>query len=132
MERQHSRCGLLLCLLLLALTTNCGDDATAPANSIVGTWDFIGFSEAGVEAVTTGTWIFRSDRTWSVNGTITLPDQPTEAVSLGGTYELNGDTLDLTTEGVTATWTLEFTGDVVILTRLEPPPANTITLRRQQ
>lgn len=123
---------LLLSALLLWLTTTCGDDATEPKPSLVGTWDFIGFSDAGVEAQTTGTAIFRSDGTFSIAGTITFPGGMSVDVNVDGTYEQSGNGVDLTIGEDISTWTLAFTGDRVVFTEVEAPPANTITLRRRQ
>ena len=92
----------VMTLLVLALTTTltasamsaCGDDPVGPeVPTIVGTWDLIGFSDAGVEAQTSGSWTFRSDRTHSFEGTVTFPDEPPENISGVGTYEQTGTTL---------------------------------------
>jgi len=127
-------------LLVFALTTTltagamsaCGDDPAGPdVPTIVGTWDLIGFSDAGVEAQTTGSWAFRADGTHSFEGTVTFPDEPPESISGEGTYEQTGTTLDLTVGTESSTWTVEISGDLATLTANEPPPANEITLRRK-
>ena len=99
--------------------------------SLVGTWDFIGFSDAGVDAQTTGTMVFRTDGTFTIQGTVTYPGEPTDNISDFGTYQQNGTTVVFTIGSDTSTWTLSISGNVATLTEVEPPPANTITLRRQ-
>ena len=127
-------------LLVLALTTTltagamsaCGDDPAGPdVLTIVGTWDLIGFSDAGVEAQTSGSWTFREDGTHSFDLTVTFPDEPPENISVEGTYEQTGTTLELTVGTDSSTWTVEISGDLATLTENEPPPANEITLRRR-
>jgi hypothetical protein len=110
----------------------CGDDPAGPdVLTIVGTWDLIGFSDAGVEAQTSGSWTFRADGTHSFEGTVTFPDEPPENISGEGTYEQTGTTLELTVGTESSTWTVEISGDLATLTENEPPPANEITLRRK-
>ena len=111
------------------LAAACSEDSTAPSLSLVGTWDFVGFSDGGVAAVATGTWVFRTDHTFSVDGTITYPDEPTEEVLLAGTYSQSGTSVTLTAGGETSAWLLAVNGNQVTLTQDEPPPANVITLR---
>lgn len=112
------------------LASACGEDAAAPSPSLVASWDLIGFTDMGVAAVTTGTWVFRANGTFSVNGTITFPGEPTDPLVVDGTYVQNGNTVALTIAAVTTSWTLTTSGNQVTLTENEPPPANTITLRR--
>jgi hypothetical protein len=99
--------------------------------SLVGTWDLIGFTDDGVAAQTTGTWTFRSDGSTTINGTVTFPGGPTDDISGDATYEQNGATVILHVGPDSSTWTLSMSGDVATLTAVEPPPANTITLRRR-
>jgi hypothetical protein len=123
---------LAVALFACALSGGCGEDATAPASSLVGTWDIIGFTDAGVAATTTGTWVFRSDETFSVNGTVTFPGEPADPIVFDGTYAQSGMTVSLVITGeATTSWRLAATGDQVTLTADEAPPANTITLRRR-
>jgi hypothetical protein len=110
---------------------SCDGDASGPAPSLLGTWDLIGFSDAGVQASTTGEAVFRADGTFSIDGTVTFPGEPTDTISVSGTYEQRGDHVDLTIGEETGTWTAEFTDDDVVLTEVEPAPANTISLRRR-
>ena len=113
-----------------ALLAACGDDSTAPVTSLVGTWNLVGFTDAGVAAVTTGTWVFRADGTCSVNGTVTFPGEPTDPLIADGTFVQSGNSVTLTIAAQMGTWTLTASGSQVVLTASGPPPANTITLRR--
>ena len=108
----------------------CGDDSTAPSPPLTGTWDLIGFTDMGISAVTTGTCEFRPDGTFDINGTITFPGEPTESLVIAGSYVQSGTTVVLTIGAQTGNWTLTSSGNEVTLTEDEPPPANTITLRR--
>lgn len=108
----------------------CGDDSTAPSPSLIGTWDLIGFTDMGISAVTTGTCEFRPDGTFGINATITFPGEPTESLVIAGSYVQSRTTVVLTIGAQTGNWTLTSSGNEVMLTENEPPPANTITLRR--
>ena len=113
------------------LSGACGDSSTEPDPSLVGTWDLIGFSDDGIEAATTGTWIFRADGTFSVDGTVTFPGEPPDPLDVDGEYAVDGDTVTLTSGLSSSDWTLTSSGDEITLTEDEPAPANTITLKRQ-
>lgn len=117
-------------VLALALAA-CNNDGTAPSVSLVGAWDFIGFTDAGVAAVTTGTWTFAIDSSVSVNGTVTFPGEPTDSLVVAGTYSQNGNTVQLIIGTGSGDWTITSNGDQIVLTEIEPPPANTVTLRRR-
>lgn len=121
---------LRVAAVVALLAAACGKDSTAPSTSLVGTWDLIGFTDMGVAAVTSGTWVFRSDHTFSVNGTITFPGEPTDPLVVDGTYVQSGNRVALTIAAQTGNWTLTASGNEVTLTENEPAPANTITLRR--
>ena len=127
--RTYHRTSLRIAAVAVLLAA-CGDDNTAPVTSLVGTWNLAGFTDAGVAAVTTGTWVFRTDGTCSVNGTVTFPGEPTDPLVADGTFVQNGSTVTLTIAAQTGTWTLAASGNEVLLTASGPPPANTITLRR--
>lgn len=130
MRRPGSGLGLVL-PLVLALAGCGGSDGSGPSVSLVGTWDFIGFSDAGVEATTTGTVVFGADGTVTWDGTVTFPGEPTDAISVTGIYQQTGSTLVLTFGAEpSTTWTIAASGDEVLLTAVEAPPANTIRLRR--
>ncbi len=126
---------LFVALLTAAVVSGgmaaCGDSTGPDSLSLVGTWDFIGFSDAGVEAETTGTWVFSADGTVTLQGTVTFPGEPTDDISGDATYEQTGTTVVLTFGSDTTTWTLSISGNVATLTEVEPPPANTITMRRR-
>lgn len=107
----------------------CGDE-TGPEISLVGTWELIGFSDAGIEAATTGTWTFEPGNTFHVRGTITFPGEPTDSLVTSGSYSQQASQVELTIGPDTGSWTITGNGSVVVLTEIEPPPANTITLRR--
>lgn len=117
--------------LLSGLVAFCDDTSGPEAFSIVGTWDLIGFSDAGMEAETTGTWIFLADGTHSVDGTVTFPGEPVDSIAGNGTYEQMGTTLEFTLGAETGSWTVEASRDTATLTEVGPPPPNTITLQRQ-
>lgn len=119
---------IAICALAIAA---CDDESTAPTTRLRGSWDVIGFTEGPVSAVVEGSATFRSDGTFEVNGTITFPGEPTESISLTGTYDEGDGFVVLTTGGDETEWSLDFSDeDNVVLTRTGPPPVNTITLRR--
>jgi hypothetical protein len=115
---------------VVALLAACGKDSTAPSASLVGTWDLVGYTDMGVAAVTTGTWVFRADGTFSVNGTVTFPGEPADPLVVSGGYVHSGSRVTLTIAAQTGDWTLTGSGNDITLTENEPPPANTISLRR--
>ena len=115
----------------LALQSAACDDGTAPSISLVGAWDLIEFTDAGVAAVTTGTWTFAADSSFTVNGTVTFPGEPTDALVFGGDYVQHGNTVQLTIGVETGAWTITGNSGEIVLTEIEPPPANTIRLRRR-
>lgn len=115
----------------LALSSgSCKNDGTAPNISLVGTWDLIGFTDAGVAAVTTGTWSFVADGSFTVRGTVTFPGEPTDSLVVSGNYVQQRSSVQLTIGAQTGAWTITGNSVQVVLTETEPPPANTITLRR--
>jgi hypothetical protein len=119
-----------LLLLAAAGVLACGDGPTAPGIALVGTWELVGFSEAGLEAAVTGTAEFQADRTFEINGTITFPEEPTESLIVTGTYEVLVDQVELTTPEGTGIWGLSLAGEQAVLTLVAVTPPNTITLRR--
>ena len=118
-------------LATLAWASVACSDETGPQITLTGTWDFIGFSDAGIDASTTGTWTFETNNAFHVRGTITFPSEPTDSLVVSGSYSQQGSQVELTIGVDTGSWTLSGDGDVVVLTEVEPAPANTITLRRQ-
>lgn len=117
-------------ILTLAWAGVACSDGTGPPISLVGTWDFIGFSDAGIEAATTGTWTFEANNAFHVRGTITFPGEPTDSLVASGSYTQQASQVELTIGPDTGRWTITGNGTVVVLTEIEPAPANTITLRR--
>ena len=111
----------------------CSSDTSEPKAppSLQGTWDLIGFTDAGMAAVTTGVAEFRANATFSIDGTVTFPGEPTDTIAVAGTYLQSSGAVDLTIDQTKTTWILDFSGDQVTLTESEPPPANTMTLRRR-
>ena len=129
MRRLINSLGVALCLSTAAV--GCGDEnGSEPAASMVGTWDFIGFSDDGIEATTTGTAIFKADGSVSIHGTVTYPGQATEALDAEGTYQQTGTSLVMQFDGDPSTWEITQSGNEVLLTGDEAPPANTMRLRR--
>lgn len=128
-RRVRSRIALTWALAL-ALAA-CNNDGTAPSVSLVGVWDFIGFTDGGVAALTTGTWTFAIDSSVTVDGTVTFPGEPTDSLDMAGTYLQNGNTVQLIIGTGSGDWTITSNGDQIVLTEIEPPPANTVTLRRR-
>lgn len=126
-RRNTSVCMIAAALLLSAA---CGEDATGPIISLVGSWQLVGFSDAGVAAVTTGTWVFRADGSFDVIGTVEFPGEPADALALMGTYAQDENTVTLNVSGEITVWILTASGDEITLTEQAPPPANIITLRR--
>ena len=123
-----------LAFIAAVVSAACGTDGTGPTIPLVGTWDLVGFTDGGVAAVTTGTWTFAADSSFTVTGTVTFPGEPTDSLVISGSYSQHGGRVQLTIGAETATWTLTGGGAQVVLTQVEPPPAppaNTITLRRR-
>ena len=127
------RTSIRLALSLVALfAVACGDDPVSPGDGLVGEWDLVGFVDGGVEATVTGTATFRSDGTFTMVGTVSFPGEPSEAVAISGTYEVSGDVATLVIAGEASDWNLSFpSADRAVLTELEPPPANRISLERK-
>jgi hypothetical protein len=123
--------GVRVAIVAAFLASACATDSTGPGTSLVATWDLIGFTEMGAAAATTGSWTFRADSTFSVDGTVTFPGEPTDSLVVDGTYVQSGTSVVLTTAGQTGNWTLTASGDEITLTENGPPPANTIRLRRR-
>lgn len=122
-------------MLALLVFLGCSDDDSAsrdkgtPDQALQGSWDVIGFIFNGEVAQTTGTAAFLADGSFSIEGTITISGKGTDDLNVSGTYSESGSKVALTIGGDTTTWTVEFAGDQVVLTEVEPDP-NSITLRR--
>lgn len=83
-----------------------------------------------VAAATTGSWIFAADHSYSAEGTVTFPGEPTDAIAVSGRWIQAGCTVTLTDDSGSTPWTIRADGAELILTQQEDPPANTVTLRR--
>ena len=99
-----------------------------PSQSLVGTWDCIGFVDGGVPQGCSGTFVFGADGSISIQ--VTVSGTP---ISVIGTYVQTETTVVIDAGGDVTTFVLSFSGDVATLTDEMPPPASTvtITLRRQ-
>jgi hypothetical protein len=128
---QRVRAGRLVFVAAMMSFACGGGDTAGPSPSLVGSWEFVGFSDAGVQASTTGSVVFRADETFSWEGTVTFPGEPLDSIVVSGTYHQDGSDLVLTigTDPITH-WRITVSADVVVLIAVEPPPANTISLRR--
>lgn len=122
--------GLYVATVVALVISGCGDNGTGPGASLVGSWDIVGFSDMGIGAAATGTWVFRADGTFAANGTVMFPGEPVDAFLLSGLYVRSGTTLTLTVDGVASDWQVAESGNRVTLTEDEPAPANAIVLER--
>lgn len=125
----RSRLAAIAALILSAAA--CKSDSAAPSISLIGAWDLIGFTDGGVAAATTGTWSFAADSSFSVSGTVTFPGEPTDSLVIAGTYVQYGNSVQLTIGAEAGAWTVTGNTGQIVLTEIEPPPANTISLRRR-
>jgi hypothetical protein len=88
----------LLAVIALSIgLLGCGESPTQPTPTLLGAWALVGYSDAGTPAATTGTAEFRPDGTFEVSGTLTFPGEPPDPVAISGTYEVQGDQVELTT-----------------------------------
>ncbi len=132
MTRRFRMIGALHIGLVLLPITGCGHDSHSPEReperSLVGTWDVIGLQLGTIEAVvTTGTWEFREDGTYSVNLYVELPDGPIDPLIEEGVYVSDGETVAF--RGSDFHWQLIWDGDMVILHNGQQMPETvTITL----
>lgn len=122
--------GLFAATALALVFSGCGDDGTGPDASLVGSWNIVEFSDMGISAAATGTWVFRADGTFAANGTVTFPGEPVDSFTLNGVYVRSGSTLTLTVDDVASDWRVAESGNRVTLTEDEPAPANAIVLER--
>ena len=121
----------LLAVVALSIgLLGCGESPTQPTPTLVGAWELVGYRDAGTPAATTGTAEFRPDGTFEVSGTLTFPGEPPDPVAISGTYEVQGDQVELTTPDGSGLWTLGFAGQEVSLTLEGSAPPTTMTLRR--
>ena len=116
---------------LVCLASCNGEDSTAPKPTIVGTWDLVGYADHGVAGATTGSGTFRNDGTYAMLGTVTYPGEPTDSLSISGTYQVVASNLTLQTEESTGSWNMVFSGNRLILTLRGSSPPTSMTLRKQ-
>ena len=119
------RLTLLLFAGLLACT-----DSSGPGDDLVGSWQLVGYSDAGVPATASGDAIFRSVGTFSIEGTLTFPGEPAESIEVSGTWSVEGDIVTLRTGNTSGRWAFSLSGSDVTLTLEGSQPPTTITLRR--
>jgi hypothetical protein len=113
--------------LLAVLACN---DSTGPENDLTGHWELIGYSDAGVAGITTGSAIFRANGTFTIDGTVTYPGEPTEPIQAAGTWSIEGDIVTLDTGSESGRWIRSLVGGDILLTLEGSQPPTTITLRR--
>ena len=122
----------LIGALTLLVLASCGDDDSTPwPRTLQGPWDLVGYTDHGASGVTTGTCIFLDNGTFSIVGTVTFPGEPTDTLEVYGTYEVNANIVTLTTTEGSGDWSMAFSGDKVVLTRLGVDPATVMTLKRR-
>jgi len=123
-----------LCLIgafALLVLTSCGDNGTtAIPRTLEGLWDLVGYSDHGVSGVTTGVCSFLENGTFSILGTVTFPGESTDTLEVYGTYEVDANIVTLTTTQGSGDWSMAFSGDKVVLTRLGVDPATSMTLKK--
>ncbi len=105
---------------------------TDAGRTLAGTWDLVRFTESGVTGTMTGTAVFRGDRTFSVDGTVTYPGEPTDPLVMSGTYREENGTLEMTISGESITWSMTFSGGDLLLVSLDNPPGNELLLRNHR
>jgi hypothetical protein len=126
------RSAVLASVFMLLIPVSCDkEDSTRPSPGLEGTWDLIGFADHGVLGVTTGSSTFRDDGTFVILGTLTYPGEPVDSLNVSGTYQVVAATATLTTRDGTGAWSLVFSGDRCVLTRIGSAPPTTITLKRR-
>ena len=105
-------------------------DSTGPADQLQGSWELVGYSDAGTPGATTGTAVFHGNGTFSIVGTVTYPGEPTDDLSVTGTWSAQGDEVILTTGGITDRWVVAAGANRVVLTLKGSQPPTTMTLSR--
>jgi len=119
-----------MCGLSVVALAACGDDALG-FDALVGTWSLASYDDHGTIGVTTGTWVFMSDSTFVVQGTVTYPGEPTDSLLVDGSYAVRPDTVDLTIEGETTAWGLSLpAADTAVLSHRDAEGMARITLAK--
>jgi hypothetical protein len=114
-----------LSLLVLAAVA-CGD----ATHTLVGTWRVASFNDHGTVGTTIGTCIFDAGGTFTMSGTVTYPGESPSSFGLTGSWALRADSVDLTIEGETTAWGVEFTSDIdVTLSHADDEGTVVIALR---
>lgn len=104
-----------LALAAAASLASCNQDDEIVSQTLLGTWALISYEEAGIAGTVSGTAEFRSNGSVDLAYSLTLPGEPTLVVLSSGTWDQNGNNVNLTLEGVSYSYTVEFSGDVAIL-----------------
>lgn len=113
--------------LLALLACN---DSTGPGDDLTGNWELIGYRDAGIAGITTGSAIFRANGTFNIDGTVTYPGEPTEPIQAAGTWSIEGDIVTLDTDSESGRWIRSLVGGDILLTLEGSQPPTTILLRR--
>lgn len=125
------QCRILTCAALLAVAiAACGDDTTT-GDQLVGTWALAAYDDHGTEGVTTGTWTFSADATFTALGSITFPGEPTDSLDVIGTWVEQGNAaVAMTVDGETTVWDVAFAPDTAVLTLPDQEGGVRMTLTR--
>lgn len=120
---------VLMSVLGLLALLGC-NDSTGPEDDLTGHWELIGYSDAGVAGITTGSAVFRANGTFDIDGTVTYPSEPTEPIQVSGTWSIEGNIVTLDTGTESGRWIRTFLGGDILLTLEGSQPPTTILLRR--
>jgi hypothetical protein len=93
--------------LLVVAAIACGDSI----HTLVGTWTITSFNDHGTVGITTGTGTFDAGGTFAMAGTVTYPGELASTFDLTGSWTLRADSVDLTIEGETTAWGVDFRSD---------------------
>jgi len=125
------RVGILAVATLLAVSlAACGDDTTT-GDQLVGTWALAAYDDHGTVGVTTGTWTFSSDATFTVLGSVTYPGEPTDSLDVMGTWMEQGEAaVAMTVAGETTVWDVTLAPDTAVLSLPDQEGEVRITLTK--
>jgi hypothetical protein len=108
----------------------CGDTVTI-GEQLLGTWNLAAFDDHGTVGTTTGTWTFREDGLFWARGTVTFPDEPTDSLSVDGTWqEFSTSAIELTVGADVSIWAVRVAGDSAVLSLTDQEGTVRITLTR--